>query len=116
VTWIAADVTRFDPEQTYDLWHDRAAFHFLTEAADRQAYAACVLRAVRPGGHVIIGTFAPDGPEKRCSGLPVMRHDGASIGAVLGNNFVLIESHRQDHKIPAGRTQHFQFILYRRHA
>jgi len=115
VTWIAADVTRFDPEQTYDLWHDRAAFHFLTEAADRQAYAACVLRAVRPGGHVIIGTFAPDGPE-RCSGLPVMRHDGASIGAVLGNNFVLIESRRQDHKTPAGRTQHFQFSLYRRNA
>jgi hypothetical protein len=84
---LGPKAARFDPLRTYDLWHDRAAFHFLTEAADRQAYAACVLRAVRPSGHVLIGTFAPDGPE-RCSGLPVMQHDGASIGAVLGNNFV----------------------------
>jgi SAM-dependent methyltransferase len=112
VRWIAADVTAWEPARRYDLWHDRAAFHFLTEEASRQAYAARATRAVRPGGHVIIGTFAPDGPE-RCSGLPVMRHDAASIGAVLGQRFALIESRAHDHMTPAGRTQRFQFGLFR---
>jgi trans-aconitate methyltransferase len=113
VRWIATDVTAWEPARRYDLWHDRAAFHFLTEEASRQAYAARVTRAVRPGGHVIIGTFAPDGPE-RCSGLPVMRHDAASIGAVLGKRFALIESRSHDHMTPAGRIQRFQFSLFRR--
>ena len=81
VGWVAADVTTWQPVQTYDLWHDRAAFHFLTEPGDQAAYADCVRKAVRPGGHVIIGTFAPDGPE-RCSGLPVVRHDAGSLGAI----------------------------------
>ena len=63
VTWIVADVTAWRPDKSYDLWHDRAAFHFLTDPSDRTAYAECVGRAVRPGGHVIIGTFAPDGPD-----------------------------------------------------
>jgi trans-aconitate methyltransferase len=115
VAWIAADVTAWKPSKSYDLWHDRAAFHFLTEADDRQAYAECVTKAVRPGGHVIIGTFAPDGPE-RCSGLPVMRHDAASIGAILGDKFALVESRRDDHVTPAGATQRFQFSLLRRAA
>ena len=79
VKWIAADVTAWEPSQTYDILHDRAAFHFLTDAKDRAVYAEQVLRAVRSGGHVIIGTFALDGPE-RCSGLPVIRHDAASLG------------------------------------
>jgi trans-aconitate methyltransferase len=112
VRWIATDVTAWEPARTYDLWHDRAAFHFLTEEASRQAYAARVTWAVRPGGHVI-GTFAPDGPE-RCSGLPVMRHDAASIGAVLEKRFALIESRRHDHMTPGGRIQRFQFSLIRR--
>ncbi|HUB65424.1 MAG TPA: class I SAM-dependent methyltransferase [Methylocella sp.] len=112
VKWIVADVTAWEPSESYDLWHDRAAFHFLTEAADRRAYAACVAKAVRPGGHVIIGTFAFDGPE-RCSGLPVQRHDAASIGAVLGDKFALIESRRDDHVTPTGATQRFQFSLFR---
>ena len=86
VLWIIADVTAWRPDKGYDLWHDRAAFHFLIEPSDRAAYAGRVREAVRPGGHVIIGTFAPDGPE-RCSGLPVVRHDGTSIGEVLGPSF-----------------------------
>ena len=114
-TWIVADVTAWEPSKTYDLWHDRAAFHFLTEAADRRAYAERVAKAVPIGGHVIIGTFAPDGPE-RCSGLPVMRHDAASIGAVLGTRFVLVETRRDDHVTPTGGTQRFQFSLFRRAA
>jgi hypothetical protein len=113
VAWITADVTAWEPSGTYDLWHDRAAFHFLTEAAGRQAYAERVTRAVRPGGHVVIGTFAPDGPE-RCSGLPVLRHDAASIGAVLGECFALVQSRRHDHVTPAGTTQRFQFSVFRR--
>ena len=79
VAWILADVTGWRPGKRCDLWHDRAAFHFLTAPGDRAAYGACVRTAVRPGGHVIIGTFAPDGRE-RCSGLPVIRHDAGSIG------------------------------------
>ncbi|WGJ13490.1 class I SAM-dependent methyltransferase [Methylocapsa sp. D3K7] len=113
VEWIATDVTAWEPTKPYDLWHDRAAFHFLTEAADRRAYSERVARAVRPGGHVIIGTFAPDGPQK-CSGLPVLRHDAASIGAVLGDKFTLVESRRHDHVTPAGATQKFQFSVFRR--
>ncbi|MGH6795743.1 MAG: class I SAM-dependent methyltransferase [Methylocella sp.] len=112
VVWITADVTAWEPSETYDLWHDRAAFHFLTGAADHRAYAERATRAVRSGGHVIVGTFAPDGPQS-CSGLPVLRHDAASIGAVLGEGFVLVLSRRHDHVTPAGRTQRFQFSLFR---
>jgi len=113
VDWIVADVTAWRPAQTYDLWHDRAAFHFLTDAGDRKAYARCVRQAVRSGGHVIIGTFALDGPE-RCSGLPVVRHDAASIGAVLGASFEFAETRGHDHRTPSGSVQRFQFSRFRR--
>jgi SAM-dependent methyltransferase len=113
VTWIVADVTAWRPDKSYDLWHDRAAFHFLTDPSDRAAYAACVQNAVRASGHVIIGTFAPDGPE-RCSGLPVIRHDAASIGETLGRSFKLIESRRHDHQTPGGTVQRFQFSRFQR--
>src|SRR5450830_321532 len=76
-------------------------------------HAERVSRAVRPGGHVIIGTFAPDGPE-RCSGLPVVRHDAATLGELLGHSFELIESRRHDHQTPTGATQRFQFSRFRR--
>ncbi|HEY5225183.1 MAG TPA: class I SAM-dependent methyltransferase [Methylovirgula sp.] len=115
VGWIAADVTTWEPLETYDVWHDRAAFHFLTTEADRAAYAKRVAQAVRPGGHVVIGTFALDGPE-RCSGLPVQRHDAGSIGAVLGDDFELIDSVRHEHMTPAGSVQRFQFSSFRRKA
>jgi SAM-dependent methyltransferase len=113
-SWIVADVTTWHPDKSYDLWHDRAAFHFLTDPNDRTAYAECVRKAVRPGGHVIIGTFAPDGPE-RCSGLPVVRHDAGSIGEVLGPSFKFIESRRHDHQTPAGTIQRFQFSRFQNH-
>ncbi len=113
VKWVAADVTTWEPSQIYDVWHDRAAFHFLTDPKDRAAYAARVLRAVRPGGHVIIGTFALDGPE-RCSGLPVVRHDAASLSAILGHSFELIESRNHVHQTPIGNLQRFQFSRFRR--
>lgn len=115
VNWIAADVTRWDPQESFALWHDRAAFHFLIEAPAREAYARCAIKALRPGGHIIIGTFAPDGPQ-RCSGLPVMRHDAASLSAVLGGGFTLLDSRRDDHLTPSGKVQKFQFALFRREA
>jgi trans-aconitate methyltransferase len=113
VRWVVADVTTWEPSETYDVWHDRAAFHFLTEPKDCAAYAERVSRAVRPGGHVIIGTFAPDGPE-RCSGLQVVRHDAASLSEMLGSEFALTENRPHVHQTPWGATQRFQFSRFRR--
>lgn len=113
VRWIAADVTTWEPSREYDVWHDRAAFHFLTSQADQTAYVARLRRALRPGGHAIIGTFAPDGPE-RCSGLLVSRHDSSSLAATLGSGFVLVDTRRHEHSTPWGATQKFQFSTFRR--
>lgn len=112
VAWIAADVTRWEPERRYDVWHDRAAFHFLTEPADQHAYVERVRRALKQDGHVIIGTFAPDGPEK-CSGLTVVRHDAASLSALLGPRFRLVDSRSHEHGTPWGFVQKFQFSTFR---
>jgi SAM-dependent methyltransferase len=114
VEWVVADVTTWKPSRTYDLWHDRAAFHFLTDASDRSAYVHHLKKAVRSGGHVIIGTFAPDGPEQ-CSGLPIMRYDAGMLGAILGIDFRLIDSRRHDHTTPWGVVQRFQFSTFRRY-
>lgn len=113
VDWIVADATTWQPARTYDIWHDRAAFHFLTEARDRAAYVARLRSAVASGGHVIIATFAPDGPEK-CSGLPVQRHDGASLAAEFGPAFELIETRSETHHTPWNSTQAFQFSWFRK--
>jgi SAM-dependent methyltransferase len=113
VRWEVADITTWSPSETYDLWHDRAAFHFLTDSADQSAYVERVRKAVSPSGHVIIGTFALDGPE-RCSGLPIVRHDAASLSAVLGPDFHLIDTRRHDHATPWGAVQRFQFSTFRR--
>jgi trans-aconitate methyltransferase len=113
VDWIVADVTTWEPSNTYDLWHDRAAFHFLTESMDRDAYVARLKKAVRPGGHVIIATFAPDGPE-RCSGVPIVRYDPESLASTLGPAFELAESRKHDHLTPGGNTQRFQFSRFLR--
>ncbi|WP_439372548.1 class I SAM-dependent methyltransferase [Bradyrhizobium sp. PMVTL-01] len=113
VDWIVADATTWQPTRTYDVWHDRAAFHFLTAPDDRAAYVERLRSAVGPGGQVIIATFAPDGPEK-CSGLPVQRHDGASLAAELGPAFELVETRRETHRTPWDSTQAFQFSRFRR--
>jgi trans-aconitate methyltransferase len=113
VDWIVADATTWQPAKTYEVWHDRAAFHFLTDPRDRAAYVARLRSAVAPGGHVIIATFAPDGPEK-CSGLPVRRHDSASLAAELGPEFGLIETRSELHHTPWDSTQAFQFSRFRR--
>jgi ubiquinone/menaquinone biosynthesis C-methylase UbiE len=113
VKWIVADVTQWEPSSSYDLWHDRAAFHFLTEQSDRTAYIERLSRAVRPGGHAIIGTFALDGTE-RCSGLPVVRYDAAQLSVMLAPSFALVDTRRHDHTTPWGAIQHFQFSVLRR--
>ncbi len=113
VTWIVADVTRWEPVQRYDVWHDRAAFHFLTDETDRAAYVERLRRALQPAGYAIIATFATDGPE-RCSGLPVVRYDAASLGKALGAGFALVETRRDDHRTPLGSTQRFQYSTFRR--
>lgn len=113
VDWIVADITRWRPQRRYDLWHDRAVFHFLTDPADRAAYKAALHAAVAPGGHVVIGSFAPDGPE-RCSGLPVQRYSPDSLQAELGPDLVLQQALQEEHHTPAGRLQHFQFSRFRR--
>ena len=115
VQWVAADVTQWKPPQTYDIWHDRAAFHFLTDDSDRAAYVACLKQAIKPGGHVVIGTFAIDGPE-RCSGLPVNRYDAASLAAELGKGFRLIDARWHEHATPWGAIQRFQFCIFQRSA
>jgi 2-polyprenyl-3-methyl-5-hydroxy-6-metoxy-1,4-benzoquinol methylase len=115
VQWVVADVTTWEPMQKFDVWHDRAALHFLTDPSDRIAYAECIQKAVRPGGHVIIGTFALDGPE-RCSGLPVVRHDAASLGEILGHSFMFVETRRHDHVTPGCNIQRFQFSRFQRSA
>ena len=113
VRWMAADVTTWQPSRTYDVWHDRAAFHFLTEWDDQAAYVARLRRALRVGGHAIIATFAPDGPE-RCSGLTVSRYDANALATTLGDGFDLVDTRRHDHTTPWGAVQKFQFSTFRR--
>jgi len=113
VKWIVADVTQWEPPSRYDLWHDRAAFHFLTEVSDRTAYIERLKNALPVGGHAIIGTFALDGPE-RCSGLPVVRYDAAQLALMLTPLFTLVDMRRHEHKTPWGSLQQFQFGVFRR--
>ncbi|MAQ37124.1 SAM-dependent methyltransferase [Thioclava sediminum] len=113
VEWIVADITRWSPQRVYDLWHDRAVFHFLVDPSDRDAYVTRLSRALRIGGHAIIATFAPDGPET-CSGLPVRRYSPEALGGVLGPDFELVAKRFQKHTTPSGNLQSFQFSLFRK--
>ena len=113
VQWLVADATIWEPAKRYDIWHDRAAFHFLTDANDRAAYIVRLTRGLKAGGHAIIATFALDGPEK-CSGLPVARYDSASLGRTLGTTFKLVHTQRHEHATPWGSRQVFQFSVFRR--
>lgn len=113
VQWLAADITAVElPERRYDVWHDRAVFHFLTEPAQREAYLAQVQRAVRPGGLVLVATFADDGPEK-CSGLEVCRYSAAQLHQTFGDRYRLLDQQRQVHVTPWGSEQRFTWCLCR---
>ena len=113
VQWLVGDITHIglEPDQ-FDVWHDRAVFHFLTSPAERAAYVLQVLRSVRPGGHVILSTFGPEGPT-RCSGLDVVRYDAASLHREFGEHFHLLDSFTQQHHTPFGTTQQFLYCHFR---
>ena len=114
VKWMRADVLRAElDEHGYAVWHDRAVFHFLTDAADRQAYVEQVRRAVRPGGHVLVATFAEDGPD-HCSGLPVVRYSAKGLHSEFGAGFQLVRREHEDHRTPLGGEQSFLYCLCRR--
>jgi SAM-dependent methyltransferase len=106
---VQADVLDWEPDRRYDLWHDRAVFHFLVASSDRDRYVETLRRAVTPGGKVIVGTFAEDGPEM-CSGLPVDRYTAADLSAALGETFHLLETRRERHVTPRGAVQPFTWV------
>ena len=114
VCWLEADVRDAGlAPQSFDLWHDRAVFHFLTEPGDRAAYVGAAAAAMVPGGHLIIATFADDGPE-RCSGLPVVRYGADALAAQFTPAFVLLNQRRHLHQTPAGGLQSFLYCHFRR--
>jgi SAM-dependent methyltransferase len=111
VHWIEANVLTAElPEHHYGVWHDRAVFHFLTDAESRRQYVRQARRAIRPGGHIIVASFAPEGPE-RCSGLEVVRYSPESMHAQFGSGFTLLESVAEEHRTPAGAVQSFVYCL-----
>ena len=113
VSWLCADITQIAlPPQAYDVWHDRAVFHFLTNEEERRAYIRNAVSAVRVGGHVIVSTFGPEGPEK-CSGLEVMRYDAESLHREFGRRFRLLESSKELHNTPFGTVQQFLYCYCR---
>lgn len=111
VTWIADDILQAPlPSQAFDLWHDRAVFHFLTEEVDRRAYVAQASRCLRHRGYLLIATFAEDGPE-RCSGLDVMRYSVEALAAQFSHEFALVANRREGHATPWGAVQQFNYCL-----
>jgi len=113
IEWIAADVLAGPDMGTFDVWHDRAVFHFLTVPEDQAAYEKLLLQSLPVGGHAVIGSFALDGPQK-CSGLEVQRYDGPTLARELGTQFALLKSEREIHLTPWGKPQSFQFSLLKR--
>jgi len=109
IRWLHGDVTQVRlPASSYDVWHDRAVFHFLTETAQRRAYVRLAAQSVKPGGHVIVSTFGPEGPLK-CSGLDVMRYDAQSLHKEFGARFHLVKSSKELHRTPFGTMQQFLY-------
>ncbi len=113
VCWLVVDITKVQlAPNTYDVWHDRAVFHFLTSAEERAAYVRQVAHAVRPRGHVIVSTFGPEGPTK-CSGLDVARYDADSLHEQFGARFRLVDSAKELHQTSFGTTQQFLYCYCR---
>jgi 2-polyprenyl-3-methyl-5-hydroxy-6-metoxy-1,4-benzoquinol methylase len=115
VSFVTTDVLDWSPDRSYDAWHDRAVFHFLVTAEARACYAAVAAAAVRPGGALVIATFAADGPSQ-CSGLPTMQYDADALAAELGDAFGLEHAEREEHVTPSGIVQPFTWAVLRRRA
>jgi ubiquinone/menaquinone biosynthesis C-methylase UbiE len=113
VQWIVSDATEFQPTNQWDLWHDRAVFHFLVDQSDQDRYRDVLLRSLEPSGHVVMATFGPRGPE-RCSGLPVVRRDPDGLQRALGTEFELLENLIEEHTTPKGAIQEFLYCRFRR--
>jgi SAM-dependent methyltransferase len=111
VHWIEHDLLDWIPSRRYDLWHDRAVFHFLVDPRQRERYAEILRSAITAGGKVIIGTFAADGPTT-CSGLPVARYDPDKIAVALGDTFATLATCREEHHTPSGSTQPFTWVVF----
>ena len=112
VSWLHQDLLSWRPSRRFELWHDRAVFHFLVSDEDRHAYLDTLRAAIAPGGALILATFAEDGPEY-CSGLPVARYSAIDLGSVLGEGFALVETRREVHITPGGATQPFTWVAAR---
>lgn len=113
VAWFVGDVTEFASNNAWDVWHDRAVFHFLTDPAQRKTYVKSLERATKSGSFVIIATFGPEGPE-RCSGLPVQRYSPEALAAELGPSYRLVKTEWNDHKTPSGGSQQFIYCVFQR--
>lgn len=113
VTWLEANIAQFQPPRSFDLWHDRAVFHFLTSPEARHGYAEALRKGLPPGGHLIVATFAKDGPVQ-CSGLPVMRYDANLVCAELGSEFELLECRAESHITPWKTEQRFNWFRFQR--
>ncbi len=114
VTWLEGDITELVlPGHTFDLWHDRAVFHFLTRADDRRKYVETARRSIKPGGHLVMATFALDGPTE-CSGLHTMRYDAPGLSRELGDDFKFVESVDETHHTPFGTEQRFIYCRFSR--
>jgi SAM-dependent methyltransferase len=113
VSWIVADITKWQPQRTWEVWHDRAVFHFLVEAAAQDAYIAALRCGTGPGSAVIMATFALNGPQ-RCSGLPVQRYSPETLAARLGADFTLQAEAAETHATPFDTTQEFAYAMFRR--
>jgi len=113
ISWIVADITAWQPPRTWDIWHDRAVFHFLTDAAAQDAYIAALTAGTKAGSAIIMATFALNGPE-RCSGLPVQRHSAQTLAARLGPAFALHAEAAETHQTPFGTTQEFSYAVFKR--
>lgn len=113
VTWIEADVTEFNPPQKYDLWHDRAAFHFLTDPEQIENYLKNLTSAVKKGGYVVMGTFSEKGPEK-CSGIVIKQYSLHEMSQLLQENFETLQCDNVDHITPTGAIQNFTFCSFRK--
>ena len=109
---VRADVLQWTPDRAFGLWHDRAVFHFLVDEHERDRYVMTLRRAVAPGGAVIVGTFAADGPET-CSGLPVRRYSADDLVRALGEGFAPLDSRREEHVTPRGAVQPFTWVAGR---
>jgi len=111
VEWIEQDITTFIVKESFDVWHDRAVFHFLTDADDRLSYVEVISSALKPGAHAIVATFSLDGPEK-CSGLDIVRYSPETLSAIFGDGFQLVETKTEKHKTPGGASQSFVYCRF----